>query len=291
MEAFDVCVKFRSRFKAPDWDGEDLTGKTICLYCEQGVGDAIMFSRFLPLLKEKNPAKIIVEIQESLLPLFRHNFDFVEFRGRGHGPDYLPVPESDVVASICSLGYFFNIRPESISGKPYLRMPSAAPTADGVKRIGFCWMGNPVHGQDMYRSLPMRHFKRLSDLKDVELYSLQKDDGQFRRWLGQLVNLREGAAGLRFTNLAPQLETFMDTAECIMQLDLVVTVDTSIAHLAASLGKPTWVLVPKMSDWRWMRDRTDSLWYDTARLFRQQTIGDWDSVFDEVIAELEATTS
>ncbi len=167
---------------------------------------------------------------------------------------------------------------------PYLTAP-AGPSpeiaaAPGVKaRVGIAWGGSPTHKNDRNRSLPLAQFLELAERPDVTLYSLQKG--------ARSKELAATGASAFIRDLDPHIGDFADTARLVDGLDLVITVDTSVAHLAGALARPVWVLVPYAPDWRWLRDREDSPWYPTARLFRQDRAGDWSSLFEQVKRALD----
>ena len=196
-----------------------------------------------------------------------------------------PLPEFDVQVPVMSLPALFGTTLTSVPAEvPYLH----ADPDHLVKwrrllgekdrlRVGICWQGNPHHQWDRHRSVPLRYFAALARVPGVELVSLQKGHGSEQR--GQV-------AGQFAVSELPELETFEDTAAVMSLLDLVVTADTAVAHLAGALGVPVWVALAKIADWRWLFDREDSPWYPTMRLFRQATLGDWAGVFERMAAEL-----
>ncbi len=183
-----------------------------------------------------------------------------------------------------SLPRIFNTSLDTVPAEvPYLAAPAASAGrfdealagAPGKRRVGIVWRGSPGHRNDHRRSCPLDHFLALAELPDVALFSLQKE--------------RPGAApldGAAIADLAPLLDDFADTAAALARLDLVVTVDTAVAHLAGALARPVWLLLPFAPDWRWMLARDDSPWYPTMRLFRQRRPGDWAGVFERVLAAL-----
>lgn len=294
-KAFNHVGSFVARYdNHKKWEGEDLTGKSIVVYNEQGIGDLIFFGRFLPWLKEKkNAAKVIVESQAVLVDLMKSSFPNVEVIARGNGPEYEPAPLGDVAISICSLPCRFEINTVEDIPAPvcYIqnsdrKAPHFLSKPTSKKKIGFSWAGNPAHSLDALRSVHMRWFKKLSDLPDVQLYSLQKEANPIRQWYGRNVDLREGAAGINFVEVAPYLKDFADTIAVVKELDLVITIDSALAHLAAAMGKQVWVLMQFNNDWRWLKNISHSPWYPTMRIFRQPRLGDWKSVFEEVVNAL-----
>lgn len=264
----------------PLWDGGPLQGKTILLHHEQGFGDTVQFLRYLPRLKAMG-ATTVVRCQAPLKRLLT----------TARGIDRLvsdvdPVPAFDVHLPLGSLPGRLGTTLGSIPARvSYLDVPQGAGSRvcevirshRAARKVGVVWAGNPAHANDRNRSCPAVLFRPLTGLGDVAVFSLQKGHGR----------LPDPAyAELGITDLAPLLEDFADTAAAIRALDLVVTVDTSVAHLAGALGHPVWVLLAFAPDWRWMLERADSPWYPTMRLFRQPHWGDWDTVGHQVVAAL-----
>jgi tetratricopeptide (TPR) repeat protein len=245
---------FKPQLPFAEWRGEDPKGKRILIFPEQGLGDQIQFSRFAPWLAEHG-AEVTLVCHPALATLFRQSFDVNVVAAVGQiefaDPDYWVMSGS--VAGRSGLG------PESLPTQPYLRAEPKPPPVG--KRIGVMTRGNPAHANDAQRSLPAEAATALTALPGA--LSLRPED--------------TGA------------KDFAETAAIIAGLDLVISVDTAVAHVAAALGKPTWILLPRiMTDWRWLEDRADSPWYPAARLFRQPAPGDWKSVLDEVFAALDA---
>ena len=267
-------------FHQRQWSGQEtIEGKSILLYAEQGFGDTIQFCRYLPLVAARG-AQVILEAQNSLTELMGGLSGSTQVVAKGS-----ILPDFDICCPLLSLPLAFGTRLETIPRTmAYLQAPSPALTkwlgrigSKGYPRIGLAWRGEPKHKNDHNRSIG---FKSLVPLLDANatFVSLQKE-------------LRaEDAAVLdncdEILQFGNALETFSDTAALISQLDLVISVDTSIAHLAGALGKPVWVLLPYIPDWRWLLNRDDSPWYPTARLFRQNTRGIWDDVITSVRAAL-----
>ncbi|MGQ0646094.1 MAG: tetratricopeptide repeat protein [Gemmatimonadaceae bacterium] len=261
------------------WTGDSLEGKTVLLHSEQGIGDAIQFIRYAPLLKERGAARIIVEAPYPIVPLLAGAIGVDSAVARG-----APLPHFDVHTNLMSLPGLVGTTLETIPATvPYLRAEPRTPTSivaarpDALK-VGIVWAGNPVHARDFLRSAPLAAFTALAQTPGTAFFSLQKGEGPER----ELRELRDPS----ITDLAPHLTDFRDTAAAIEALDLVIAVDTSVAHLAGSLGKATWLLLPHVPDFRWMLDRTDSPWYPTMRLFRQPALRDWDGVFAHVTQAL-----
>lgn len=260
-----------------EWRGEDVTGKTVLLHAEQGIGDALQFVRYAKVIKDHGAAQVIVEAPHPVLSLvaMARGVDNVVARGA-------ILPPYDLHASMMSLPWLFGTTLDTVPADiPYLssepRPVATRITRDGCS-VGFVWAGNPEHARDRLRSAPLEEFLKLPRTAPITLYSLQK---------GVAAEAELQALGAETViNLAPDLKDFRDTAAAIMALDLVITVDTSVAHLSGALGKPTWLLLPHVPDFRWMLERTDSPWYPSMKLFRQPSPGDWSSVFSAVSAEL-----
>ncbi|CCQ75004.1 tetratricopeptide repeat protein [Magnetospira sp. QH-2] len=276
---------YEARWKLPDtprhglpdeqlWDGQDPAGKTIFLHQEQGFGDTIQFIRYAPMVKALG-ATVVVSCHEALIGLFSSvgGIDRLVPKGTDPGP-------FDWHAPLLSLPRIFGTTMADIPATvPYVKAPSnpaviLPPVLTGSRRVGIVWGGSPTHRNDRRRSAPFDKFIDLAGHADVTLVSLQKG--------GREQELARTGAGALITNLGPKLEDFTHTASAIAQLDLLITVDTSVAHLAGAMNCPAWVLVPYAPDWRWMREREDSPWYPSLRLFRQPTPGDWDGVFERV---------
>jgi tetratricopeptide (TPR) repeat protein len=268
-----------------DWRGEDLTGRHILVFSEQGLGDVIQFCRYLPHLAERT-CKTTFLAPRNLMRLLRLAMPQVDVVGTMKG-----VQGMDFQVALMSLPHRFNTELASIPNKvPYLKAEpelearwKARIGARGFK-IGIAWQGNPNAPVDEGRSIPLKEFVQLSRMPGVRLISLQKHDG-----LDQFADLPKDieieTLGEDFDN-GP--DAFIDTAAVMTSLDLIITPDTSIAHLAGALGRPTWVALKHVPDWRWLLDRQDSPWYPTLRLFRQSQREDWGSVFVKIEQELRA---
>jgi tetratricopeptide (TPR) repeat protein len=273
----------RPDLELPTWQSEDLSGRHLLVLGEQGLGDAIQFVRYLPLLAERKckvtflaPAKLVRLLRRSIQPV-----EIVSELKAGQAIDFH--------IALMSLPLRFNTTLASIPNKvPYLRAEpelqarwKAQIGAHGFK-IGIAWQGNPK--LDEGRSIPLEQFVPLSRVPGVRLISLQKHVG-----LDQLAGLSKDAAieglGDAFDS-GP--DAFIDTAAVMTNLNLVITADTSIAHLAGALGRPTWVALKHAPDWRWLLDREDCPWYPTVRLFRQPRRDDWASVFARINQELKS---
>ncbi|MBU6485016.1 MAG: tetratricopeptide repeat protein [Betaproteobacteria bacterium] len=276
----DPLLSLRPPFRKPVWSGQDLHGRTILLRSEQGVGDVIQFIRYAPLLKAMG-AKVVLQLRKGTDELARG------FRG----VDTIVEPNSaypafDFYIHPMSLPRVFGSDLDTIPGQvPYIdvepgRVERLRPCigSDDALKVGLVWAGDPAHLRDRQRSISLAQLAPLASVPGLRFFSLQKGPAAAQ------INSANG--GLALTDLGPELRDFADTAAAISLLDLVVCVDTSVAHLAGALGKPVWVLLPVPADWRWMEGRQDSPWYPTMRLFRQGSAGDWPDVVGRVKASL-----
>ncbi|MCX7701162.1 MAG: DUF6165 family protein [Gemmataceae bacterium] len=274
-------VERQRQYPAAPWRGEPLEGKTILLYWEQGLGDTIQFARYGPIVKSLGAKKVFLEVQPPLVRLL----------SRLEGVDRVvragdQVELFDYQAPLGSVPGILQTTPASIPAPiPYL---TAEPERVAFWRsqlagfsefkIGIAWQGNPKQGGDRLRSIPLIHFAPIARLPGVKLFSLQKEFG--------LEQLRDLSDTLPIVDLGRRLDlsggAFLDTAAVMMNLDLVLTCDTSIAHLAGALGVRVWVALSAAADWRWLIDRDDTPWYPTMRLFRQSKLKRWDDVFERI---------
>jgi tetratricopeptide (TPR) repeat protein len=262
------------------WEGQPLDGRTILLHAEQGFGDTIQFIRYAAQVKQRGGV-VILECPRPLLSFLRTCARIDRLVGQGE-----ELPTFDVQAPLLSLPGIFRTSLETIPADvPYL---FADPDLTGHWRqelggiagfkIGIAWQGNPKYQNDRDRSIPLGCFEPLARCSGVRLLSLQKGAGA-----GQLQNVADRFPVIDLgSRLDEAAGAFMDTAAVMISLDLVVTSDTSIAHLAGALGVPVWVALPFIPDWRWLLDRNDSPWYPTMRLFRQESRGDWQGVFQRI---------
>jgi tetratricopeptide (TPR) repeat protein len=264
----------------PVWNGQEISGKTVLLRCEQGVGDVIQFIRYAPLVKLRG-ATVWLELRPGIDELAD------EFPGvdRIFAPG-TAIPPHDFFIDLLTLPKAFNTTPSTIPAEvPYLRVPAdhsahwRARLGDPTDlRIGLVWAGDPNHVRDRHRSIPLAKFSSLIAVPGIRWFSLQKGQAA--------ISLSEMESGSHLIDLNSELGSYADTAAVIEELDLIITVDTSVAHLAGALGRPVWVLLAEPADWRWMETREDSPWYPTMRLFRQRKPGDWTEVIGRVTKEL-----
>lgn len=285
-EARRRCMSYpdsRRNYGKPQWDGRPLEGRPILLHAEQGLGDSIHFIRYAPLVAQRG-GKVYVEIQAELYRLFQQIPGIARLIKRAD-----PLPDYDFECPFLSLPKAFGTHLENMPADvPYLRADPAlsrawkqrmAGEAAGLK-VGVVWAGSPEHKNDRNRSISPSLLWPLTQIAGVRFYSLQKGAAP-----GQLEALRALTPLVDWTQ---ELSDFADTTALVDNLDLVVTADTAVAHLAGAMGKPVWVFVPFSPDWRWLLNREDTPWYPTMRLFRQPALGDWPSVIERVAAALAA---
>ena len=279
----------RRSFSAPLWLGAEtpevsLDGKTVLLHAEQGIGDAIQFVRYAPLVGRRGAKKVVLEVRRELVPLVSDLSDVATVIAHGD-----PLPDFDLHCPLMSLPLAFATELSTIPAAiPYLaardeqiaawrrRLPQHRPL------VGLVWSGEPTHDNDHNRSIALETLAPLLDVPAVAFVSLQHDvrecDAPVLRNLPNLFRIES-----KFCD-------FADTAAVVALLDAVVSVDTAVAHLAGAMGKPLFLLLPFAADFRWLRERADSPWYPTARLYRQPNFGDWDSAIDAVAHDLPRAT-
>jgi tetratricopeptide (TPR) repeat protein len=256
------------QFSQTMWDGRELGGRRILLHPEGGHGDTIHFARFAPLIAARG-GTVVLACQKELFGLLKTLDGVSELVAWGDG-----LPAFDVHAPMISLPRLLQTTLQNIPASgPYLRCdPSRVdfwkrkmPAKDGRLNVGLAWAGSPAHLNNLQRSIPIGTFAPLSKVQRARFFSLQKGEasGEAR------------SSPFPIIDWTADLHDFAETAALISQLDLVICVDTAVAHLAGALGKRTWILLPSAPEWRWMRGREDSPWYPTVRLFRQSTAGDW----------------
>lgn len=268
-------------FDVPRWRGEPLNGRTLFLHVEQGIGDTLNFCRYIPLIKARGPGRIILEAQPALVPLLQglEGCDGVVAKDD-------PLPPIDLYCPLLSLMHVMGTTVATVPDKtPYLtadpgRVAAMAPRLPdhGRLKVGLVWGGSPLHMNDHHRSLPLDALTPLLDVPGVDFYSLQVGPP------------REQIAGSAFagriTDLGSGFNDFADTAAAVTLLDLVISVDTSVVHLAGALNRPCWVLLPFCPDWRWLLEREDTPWYPSVRLFRQSSNAEWPEVIERVAGAL-----
>jgi Flp pilus assembly protein TadD len=279
------CKDFpRRSFAAPPWRGEPLAGKTILLHAEQGLGDTLQFIRYAAEIKNQG-ARVLVECQANLIALLKTCEGIDQLLPQG-----APFPPHDFQLPFMSLPRVLETSLETIPARvPYVLADTGRiedwknelSRFDGY-RVGIAWQGNPKHIGDRTRSFPLRLLEPLANISGVQLLSLQKGPGAEQ--------LEAQDLGFRVHDLGRSLDTgpdaFLDTAAVMKNLDLVVTADTSTAHLAGALGVPAWVALQFAADFRWLMQRDDNPWYPSVRLFRQERPDDWQPVFQKMSKEL-----
>ena len=264
------------------WDGSPYPGKRLVLVCEQGFGDTLWVARYLPMVKALG-GELIVECQPDLIPLIAE---------MGVADRIIPrfeaLPEAHFYCYLCSLPGLFTSDFSAIPRPPYLspcndRIAKFRPVfaAAGSKlKVGIVWSGSVTFGRNRERAQPLLRFLQSFLLPGVQLYSLQKGMPE--------KEYRSLPPGGPLVDLAPMLDDFADTAAAVSMLDLVIMTDSAVAHLAAAMGRPVWLLLGHVAHWLWLLDRTESPWYPSMRFFRPRAEGDWDYVFDAAEAELMA---
>jgi tetratricopeptide (TPR) repeat protein len=272
-----VLARYDRNFDRPLWSGEHLAGQTLLVHSEQGFGDTLQFVRYVPAVAERG-GRVVVEVPAPLVRLVRTVAGASQVVAAGD-----PLPDFDCHCPLLSLPRIFKTTLATIPDTlPYLNVPTNALAAWAERiagasglRVGLVWAGTTVGAIDLGSLQP------LWGVAGISWFSLQVGD-------------RSGDISLldavKVADLSPWLTDFAETAAAVSHLDLLISVDTSVAHLAGALGRPTWVVLPYAQDWRWLLDREDSPWYPTARLFRQKTAGDWPAVAREVAAALARLT-
>ncbi len=268
--------RLKRSFPQPRWNGEDPRGKTVLLFAEGGFGDAIQFVRYATLVCHRG-ARVLLECQPTLVRLLQSVKGISQVVAAGDA-----LPAFDWQIPLQSLPMIFNTILDSVPADvPYISPPPELATewarrlaGDTTFKVGLAWAGSAVNNDK--RSRFLAELTPLGEVEGVTFYSLQKG----------LPADQATPAGMRLQRIADPLADFADSAALVSNLDLVISVDTSVAHLAGALGKRVWVLIPKEAEFRWMLDRTDSPWYPTMRLFRQRTDSDWLGVSQDMATQL-----
>jgi tetratricopeptide (TPR) repeat protein len=274
-----------TRLKGPEWNGQPLQGKTLLLYAEQGYGDALQFVRFVRVAARMG-ARVILGVYGPVAALFSMMDEHPVIVRHGER-----TPDHDYHAPIMSMPFILGLDEKTFpADTPYLRADEARVATwktclpQSQFCVGIAWQGSK---SDPTRWAPLAAFALLSRIPGVALISLQKTDG--------LEQLKDLPPGMKVEALGPNFDAgpdaFLDTAAVMMNLDLIVTIDTAIAHLAGALGRPVWIALKRVPEWRWMLERSDSPWYPTARLFRQKQAGEWAAVMEEMASELTRLVS
>jgi tetratricopeptide (TPR) repeat protein len=279
-----VLPTTRRPINTPMWDGRQLDGQTVLIQIEQGFGDTFQFIRYAPLVKARG-AKVVVECQKNLINLVRTCPGIDKFAVLGE-----QLPPCDFYAPLLSLPGIFKTTLETIPAQiPYLHADDAlrAQWAQRLEelrglRVGVAWHGREGQGKYRHRDIPIERIAKFAELPSVSLVNLQKDEGlELRSAMSDPKNVYDPGS-----DIDTATGSFMDTAAIVTNLDLVITSDSVIAHLAGALGATVWVGLDFTSDWRWLLHRADSPWYPTMRLFRQHTPADWDGVVKEITTAL-----
>ncbi|MGR3174022.1 MAG: tetratricopeptide repeat protein [Candidatus Scalindua sp.] len=266
-------------FQQPRWDGTPLNGRSILVHAEQGLGDTIQFVRYLPMVQAKD-GYVIFECQKDLFRLLKNNAGFdeiIEKASANENNSYF-----DVQVPLLSLPGIFGTTFENIPSNVSYITVDPEPVKQWNERIehnddfkiGIVWAGSPHHKNDRNRSCKLEDFAQLAEIPGLSFYSVQKGPAS--------AEVNDPSKGMKIINLEDSLIDFVDTAALIANLDLVISVDTAVAHLAGAIGKPVWNLLPFAPEWRWFLDRDDSPWYPRMRLFRQSQPNDWTGVFKQV---------
>jgi Flp pilus assembly protein TadD len=265
----------------PVWDGSEPAGRTILVRAEQGMGDTLQFARYIPLLIARG-ARVFLETQPPLKPLLAGIYGLSGATVQGEAP-----PPHDVQIAMMSLPRIFGTELATVPALvPYLTPDPARVSAwsgrfageTGLK-VGLVWAGNPGFPGDALRSLDFAVYAPLAQAPGVVFYSLQKGEAA--------AQAKNPPPGMRLIDLGPDLNDFADTAAALAHLDLLISVDTSIVHLAGAMARPVWTLVPFVPDFRWLLKREDSPWYPTMRLFRQGSANDWAGVIGRIAEALK----
>ena len=280
-----LCEDHRlPRLPAPLWDGEPLPDGTILLHAEQGLGDTMQFVRYAPIVRQRC-GKLILQCQKPLQQLLAQCRGIDQLVVRGEKP-----PPFDAHAPLMSLPLILGTTLETVPAEvPYVSVEEQLVSrwrerldAHRGFKVGIAWQGSTHYNADNYRSIPLRHFAPLAEVAGVQLFSLQTGEGSEQ--------LAELAGEFPVTDFGPEFDRtsgpFMDTAAVMKSLDLVISSDTAIVHLAGALGVPVWMMLTSSADWRWLDRRSDSPWYPTMRLFRQTRLDDWNELFDRAAGEL-----
>jgi tetratricopeptide (TPR) repeat protein len=257
------------------WKGEQLGGERILLYAEQGLGDTMQFVRYVLLVAERG-GEVVLEVQPALHDLLARTEGAARVIRRGE-----TLPELTWQCPLMSLPLVLGTELDTIPARvPYIvadamRVEAWRERLQGTtRRIGLAWAGNPGHPRDRLRSIPLEQFVPLLGVAGIAFYSLQFGSGAEQ--------MKQLPPDMGLVDLGDELKDFANAAAIVANLDLVISIDSAVAHLAGALGKPVWILLNKGCDWRWFLEREDSPWYPTARLFRQTTPGEWQEVVKRV---------
>jgi tetratricopeptide (TPR) repeat protein len=275
----------QSKLTSSRWNGTAVSGKRLLVTVDQGLGDTIQFARFLPMIIEESRMEVVLACQETLIDLLEYSCPEVRYCD-----EFQPLPDHDLNFPLMSVGKLWGLTIGDVGFEhPYLQVPNAvqerlraefSPYKKlGHKNIGLVWRGNPVQARDIVRSMPLTELSPLFHLPGISWFSLNIDTVT-------RAELRE-IPDYPLQDLSPLINTMTDTAALLKELDLLITVDTSVAHLAGGLGINCWTLLCHTPDWRWHLNRTDSPWYPSMKLFRQGQPNNWPEVIKKVQQELQ----
>jgi hypothetical protein len=267
------------------WDGRQMPGKTLLIHDEQGYGDTLQFLRMVPWARARSGARVVLEINHEFHSIAQRmgGFDAITLRGE------LP-PAFDTYCEMMSLPMAMGLQLSDLPGQvPYLspdpeRVKHWTRVLAGHKRplVALVWAGRPTHLNDLNRSMSLDQLAPLA-IPGVTYVSIQKGPSEN--------NAQTPPAGMNLISLSPLINNFEDTAAILSIVDLLISVDSSPVHLAGALGRPAWVMLPRLPDWRWLLERSDTPWYPSVRLFRQQRSRDWSSVVAEIAVSVQEFTA
>jgi len=275
-------VRLDRKVQRPRWDGQPLPGKTLLIYDEQGFGDTFQFMRMVPWAKQRSGARVVLQIVQEQIPFARRMGGFDEIVPRGALP-----PHFDEYCEMMSLPMAMGLQMSDLPGDiPYLSADEARierwrERLAGLPQplVALVWAGRPEHFNDANRSMTLATLGPLA-MEGVTFLSVQKGP--------KAVEAKTPPPGMELIDLGDEITDFDDTAAIFSLIDLLISVDSSPVHLAGALGRPAWVMLPFVPDWRWLLHRPDSPWYPSLRLFRQPTRGDWGAVASQMAVELAA---
>lgn len=293
FDVYEQCKYWSKLFdQSKRWDGKaDLNGKRIILHSEQGAGDIIHFSRYCKLIKQKG-ATVILHCWESMKNLLSHLADEIY----ATEPvikmpmifGYPDLPPYDYVAPLMSVPHL--IGKHEIPNEKYITSEKKLDFSayENFYKIGICWAGTPAHPNDFHRSVKLELFKNISKIPNVKLFSLTKDTRPRKhKFHNKEIDLTENAQDISMVDMTEFMNTYDDTASIISEMDLVITVDTSVLHIAGALHHPTLALIPHNPDWRWGLKGESTKWYPSVKLFRNTYKDNWKKVFEDLKTEVE----
>lgn len=284
MRICDGMANLRN-FQVPEWEGEPFAGKRLLLWAEQGFGDTIQFLRFIPEVKRLG-GEVLLQVQSPLLPLLSRVPGVDQLLG-----EHQSLPEFELHSSLLSLLPKLRLTPARLEEteamlpwpedyRPINGIQGAFASTEGCVRVGLAWTGNPAHRDQLFRSVDPRAFEALAALNGVSWFNFQKlAPGTVAGSLPEALNA---------VDLTPYFDSFAETAWALEKMHLVITADTSIAHLAGGLGIPTFLLLPVCPDWRWLQEGERTAWYPSFRIYRQKRLGDWAEVIERVLQDLQS---